>query len=436
MCDHGVTFLESDINRDGGKFLLVAGAPRSAARRGGPVPPRGPSIVAGQGRLPLRAGVNHGRVFAGDFGPEFRRTYSIKGDAINVAARVMGKTPIGEVFATEAVLERLRRPVEAGRSTLPGEGHQRPVHASSVSAVGDDPDRKLTRRRVADGVDDLRRRELARAALAREVAAGQRGSRAGHRRARHRQVGVRRAIVQEAAGHRVFRGLSGHFGGAAAYNAVRRLLRDVAGVGGGTPREEQVAALHTLVADRCPDLLPMFPLLTIVLDAPVPDTPETRDLDERFRAAKLVEVVVTFLHAVLDTPSVLLFEDADEMDESSAAIVSELSEAAATRPWLVVLTRQKGPDGLRLGETARRGDRAGSLDRDRSEALLGVLERERPVSRNLIEAIAAKAGGNPLFMEALLDAAASGGRWRTCRTPWVPWWPVSSTGWRPGTAPC
>ena len=43
--------------------------------------------------------------------------------------------------------------------------------------------------------------------------------------------------------------------------------------------------------------------------------------------AKLVEVVVAFLHVVLDKPTVLVFEDVDEMDDSSAAIVTEMAES-------------------------------------------------------------------------------------------------------------
>jgi class 3 adenylate cyclase len=105
---HGVTFFETDINRDGGKIMLTAGAPRSsdhdeewmlrAARR----------IMDRVGVLPLRVGVNRGPVFAGDFGPPFRKTFSVKGDAVNLAARVMGKAAPGQVLATLAVLERSR----------------------------------------------------------------------------------------------------------------------------------------------------------------------------------------------------------------------------------------------------------------------------------------------------------------------------------------
>ena len=53
------------------------------------------AVVDHAGRLPLRIGVNLGNVFSGDFGPSFRRTYSVKGDAINLAARVMGRAEPG-----------------------------------------------------------------------------------------------------------------------------------------------------------------------------------------------------------------------------------------------------------------------------------------------------------------------------------------------------
>ena len=40
-------------------------------------------------RVPVRIGVNKGHVFAGDIGPGYRRTYTVMGDAVNLAARVM-----------------------------------------------------------------------------------------------------------------------------------------------------------------------------------------------------------------------------------------------------------------------------------------------------------------------------------------------------------
>ena len=131
-----MTFLESDINRDGGKFLLVSGAPRSSGEDEDRLISAVRLVMTRQGQLPLRAGANRGRVFAGDFGPDFRRTYSIKGDAINVAARVMGHAEPGTLLATDEVMTRSGGRFET-RPVPPFlvKGKAKPIHAAEVGAV-------------------------------------------------------------------------------------------------------------------------------------------------------------------------------------------------------------------------------------------------------------------------------------------------------------
>ena len=66
--EHGVTFLETDIDADGGKMILVAGAPETA----GEDEERILRVARGIGdlttELPLRIGTARGRVFAGEVG--------------------------------------------------------------------------------------------------------------------------------------------------------------------------------------------------------------------------------------------------------------------------------------------------------------------------------------------------------------------------------
>src|SRR5438093_2157866 len=64
------------------------------------------AIVSRPHALPVRIGVNNGHVFTGNFGPPYRRTYSIKGDVVNLAARVMAKAQPGQILVTPSVLER------------------------------------------------------------------------------------------------------------------------------------------------------------------------------------------------------------------------------------------------------------------------------------------------------------------------------------------
>ena len=72
-------------------------------------------VVETPGRNPIRVGVNTGKVFAGDFGPPYRRAYRVFGDAVNTAARVMSRAEPGQILATDVVLERSRTVVSRRR---------------------------------------------------------------------------------------------------------------------------------------------------------------------------------------------------------------------------------------------------------------------------------------------------------------------------------
>ena len=104
-----VTFAQTDVSKGAVKAILLAGAPRTAGGEEEELMLRATrAIIERPGMLPVRIGVNTGRVFAGIVGTLTRRTYTFYGDAINTAARIMVRAADGQLLAREDVLERAR----------------------------------------------------------------------------------------------------------------------------------------------------------------------------------------------------------------------------------------------------------------------------------------------------------------------------------------
>ena len=90
-----VAFLASDVDHDGGKLILTAGAPKATGDDEEHMLLALRKIADAKFSLPIRIGVHRGSVFAGDIGPPYRRTYTVMGDAVNLTARVMSKAEPG-----------------------------------------------------------------------------------------------------------------------------------------------------------------------------------------------------------------------------------------------------------------------------------------------------------------------------------------------------
>ena len=88
------------------------------------------------GVVPMRVGVNTGRVFTGDFGPRYRRAYSVFGDAINTAARVMARPSPGRSSRPRSCSSARARPSQTTPiEPFPAKGKAEPVRASIVGPI-------------------------------------------------------------------------------------------------------------------------------------------------------------------------------------------------------------------------------------------------------------------------------------------------------------
>lgn len=402
---HEVTFFESDINRDGGKIMLVAGAPRSLGDDEDRMLRALRQVVDTAGVLPLRAGVNRGHVFAGDFGPPFRRTYSVKGDAINLAARVMGKAAPGEILATQDTLARSLTDFAVDRlEPFMVKGKARPVQASRVGPVRGD--------RAPAGTDTPfvgRTVELARLQDVLE------GIRAGSGRVvdivGEPGIGKSRLVTEfceRAQGVTVVTGRGGSYESKTAYYPFRTILRGALEHHFGAQPGADPAVLLLQLGRGVPRLAPWLPLLGIVADVDLPDTTQMRELDEQFRRAKLAEVTIDALAVLLGGPTVLCIENCHLIDDGSVELLRGVAAAAAQRPWAVLTTRRADRGGYTPDPHAPTTVSL-PLEAMPGEASLELLTSAigtTPLTRHALQSLADRAGGNPLFLAGLAAAAA------------------------------
>ena len=400
--EQGVTFLATDIDRDGGKVILVAGVPGSQDDDEGRLLRTVRGIVDSRTALPVRVGVNRGHVFAGEIGPSYRRTYTVMGDAVNLTARLMAKARPGQILATDAILRRSRTSFAVGAlAPMAVKGKSEPVQAFAVDAVTGttNPVEQLTFPLVG------RSRELAVLVQGLEEAGRGRGGvvdvvgEAGIGKSRLVKEVAARA---EATGLAAVSVSSEPYEASTPYATAGRLLGRLLGLGEAPPADVAASRLRARVGEAAPALVDWLSLLGVPLGLTLPDTPVTVALEPRFRRQRTLEVTVALLDALVPGPALVVFEDAHWMDDASRELVAHLGEAPGERPWLVLVARRG-----QAGHPSPRTIGLEALPAEDARALVEAATADRPLLRHQVDALVERSGGNPLYLGALLSAGAA-----------------------------
>ena len=402
----GITWLESDIDVDGGKLYLTAGAPSSTGADEEAMLRALRAILDADSELILRAGVNRGPAFAGEMGAGARRSYTVMGDIVNLAARLAARAEPGEILATGEMLERSRARFETFPQPFLVKGKERAITAYSVGAL-------------VGVAEEEHAQELS--LVGREQEVGE--LRAALEAARVRQGRVvelvgepgigKSRLVEELKTMAVgFTQLVTHcdqYASSVPYFPFRKLLRPLAGITEDESAAEAGARLKPWVEAVMPDFAPWLPLLAAPFDAEVPSTAESDEIGTSFRRERLFETVEQFLHRVLMMPTLLVVEDAHWMDDASRELLRHLVGSAQPRPWLLTITRRPESDAfLNGGGNGHRLLELSALPSADASRLALAAAGELALSEELLGEVAERSGGNPLFVRELVAASRGG----------------------------
>jgi predicted ATPase/class 3 adenylate cyclase len=396
-----------DMGDKGSKYIVLFGAPVAheddAAR----------AVSCALELLGLavaaRIGITTGFVYCGLVGAPDRQTYTVMGDAVNLAARRMQAAPPGQLLAAAATSEATLRAFDwAALAPLLVKGKRDPVTVYTARQAISAPEAVEQVRRPLVGRDG----ELDR--ILDTIAAGATGR--GQVVALRGETGVGKSrllaeVIQRVpASYRVYSGVCQSYGG--SYQAWRAIWQVFYGIGPDTDATTREAALHGRLAGLAPQLALRAPLLALPLQVPLPDNDLTRTLDPQLRDQLLKSLLVACVRAeALRTPLLFVLDDCHWIDPLSRELLELIARSTVDLPVVLLLAARahtEGADPLIWLEQLDHAREIGLSELPDPDAIalikLSWHQRFGPPepSDDVVAGLLARGRGNPLYLEELI----------------------------------
>jgi DNA-binding winged helix-turn-helix (wHTH) protein/class 3 adenylate cyclase/tetratricopeptide (TPR) repeat protein len=196
---------------------------------------------------------------------------------------------------------------------------------------------------------------------------------------------------------------------ATPYGPLRALLRQHCGLTDPVPPAVCSTAGHRVLREAGLASVEAAPLLLQLLDVPDAAAPGLPLTPEERRAHTFALLRQLFLHASQRQPLILVVENLHWIDATSEAWLTTLVAQLPSAALLLLVTHRPTYRAPWLGQSAATQVALPGLRPTDSRVVVQAVAQGIPLPEPLVQALVAKAGGNPFFLEELTQAVAAHG---------------------------
>ncbi|MBF8264233.1 MAG: adenylyl cyclase class-3/4/guanylyl cyclase [Dehalococcoidia bacterium] len=402
---HKGFLVSNDIDSNGFKLILVFGAPVSHEYDSANALRFALELNLKLTQLNLhlqhRIGINNGFVFVGDVGSAYRREYTVMGDAVNLAARLMGASSPGQICVSKRLSDEVG-PTFKVRDLPPLtlKGKKDPVHAAILEKEIEQVSPSSAQASPLFGRQD----ELnILTQVCQEAAAGN-----SRYVVIEGEAGVGKSrLVFELKDQLLGRNWTIHTGYCYSHTTENpfvpwiSVLNSLLHLNPSDSPDVRTESASSVFRQLVPDLLEMAPLLNGLLTLTMRQSEVILSLDDESRRRRLFEVVTELLKAAaIKGPVSILLEDFNWADHSSVQLLNHVAANLKSSKIIICVTHRPNPElKLTLPAVSTRPIPLGELSREAAGHLISFLLERPELPVQMTDVIISKARGNPLFLE-------------------------------------
>jgi class 3 adenylate cyclase/tetratricopeptide (TPR) repeat protein len=277
-------------------------------------------------------GVSSGRVYCGVVGSDLRREYTIMGDSVNLAARLM-QNANGGVLCDSASFSRASADIifaEPKFIKLKGKANPEQVHQplSSGKSVQDGDSAPMIGRHEEKQLLKSRLEHLVAGDVSSIVFLE---ADAGYGKSRLTDDFIQ-TVQSEAIS--LFRTTADAIESATPYFAIRDLLFGALGINALTPAEDIRSIVEALLPEA--ELIHLLPLISSIIPVGIAESAFTQQLEGEARANQTARVIIELIkRSRVNQATVIIFDDTHWLDSASWGVVVAL--VREVKPLMLML---------------------------------------------------------------------------------------------------